>query len=299
MLHLVACTACRRQYDAGNRAPGTAFSCVCGASVTVGTPKGHDAAVVRCSSCGASRQGGEAACAWCDSEFTIHEQDLHTICPQCFARISDRARHCHHCGVPISPQAIGASDPARTCPTCRGGPALHHRSLGGAPPLLECATCAGLWLAPAELRTLVTRVNAGAAQAREILGPLERPPAGAPMEDARHGPLYRACVVCAQRMNRTRFAGRSGVIVDYCKDHGVWFDAHELARALKGVAEGSAEVDARGQGMVPGDAARQRAARRKEVEEAWMAEGPLFPRPRRSDLSFGTEVVGAILRLFT
>jgi hypothetical protein len=80
----------------------------------------------------------------------------------------------------------------------------------------------------------------------------------------------------------------------------VWFDAHELARALQGVAAGSAEVDARGQGLVPGDAARQRVLRRKEVEEAWMAEGSLFPRPpMHSGVSLGSEVIGAILRLFT
>jgi Zn-finger nucleic acid-binding protein len=299
MHHLVACAACRRQYDAGTRPPGAAFACVCGAQVTVSVARGHDAAVVRCSSCGATRQAGEDACDWCDSEFTIHEKDLDTICPQCIARISNRARHCHHCGVAIAPQAIGASDPARACPTCRGGPALRHRSLGGAPPLLECGRCAGLWLAPAELRTLVTRVNAGAAQAREILGPLERPLPGASAPDSQDGPLYRACVVCTQRMNRTRFAGRAGVIVDYCKDHGVWFDAHELARALKAVAEGSAALDARGREVLPGDEARNRAARRKEMEAAWFADGPLARDTWGSGASVGSELVGAILRLFS
>jgi Zn-finger nucleic acid-binding protein len=301
MLALVACTACRRQFDAGGRAPGTTFACVCGASVTVGAPRGHDAAVVRCSSCGASRQEGETACQWCDSEFTIHEKDLHTICPQCFARISDRARHCHHCGVAIAPQPIGASDPARACPTCRGAPPLRHRSLGGPPPLLECERCAGLWLAPAELRTLVTRVNAGAAQAREILGPLKGKTAAGLMPDSSSGPLYRACVVCTQRMNRTRFAGRAGVIVDYCKDHGVWFDAHELARALEAVAAGSAALDARGREFLPGDAARERKERRQAMEAAWLAEGPL-PRSRwreGSAASLGVDLVGAILRLFS
>ena len=62
MRFLVACPECHRQFDATARPVGSAFPCSCGATVTVPLPDAHDAAVVRCSSCGAPREGMAAAC---------------------------------------------------------------------------------------------------------------------------------------------------------------------------------------------------------------------------------------------
>jgi Zn-finger nucleic acid-binding protein len=39
-------------------------------------------------------------------------------------------------------------------------------------------------------------------------------------------------------MNRTNYGRRSGVIVDICSAHGVWFDDGELARILGWIREG-------------------------------------------------------------
>jgi hypothetical protein len=39
-------------------------------------------------------------------------------------------------------------------------------------------------------------------------------------------------------MARKNFGGTSGVIVDTCRDHGVWFDAGELPRVLDFVEAG-------------------------------------------------------------
>lgn len=45
-------------------------------------------------------------------------------------------------------------------------------------------------------------------------------------------------------MNRRNYARRSGVIIDACKDHGIWFDADELPRILAWVrAGGKAEAE--------------------------------------------------------
>src|SRR5688500_1389053 len=116
---IVACQECRRQYDAGGLEPGGKFTCHCGSKVTVSQPRGHDAAVVRCSSCGSSRQEGAAACGHCGGDFTIHEQDLHTVCPQCLARVSDRARYCHHCAALLVAEAICSESTTSCCPVCR------------------------------------------------------------------------------------------------------------------------------------------------------------------------------------
>lgn len=39
-------------------------------------------------------------------------------------------------------------------------------------------------------------------------------------------------------MTRRNYARRSGVIIDFCAQHGVWFDADELARILEWVRLG-------------------------------------------------------------
>jgi Zn-finger nucleic acid-binding protein len=42
-------------------------------------------------------------------------------------------------------------------------------------------------------------------------------------------------------MNRVNYAKRSGVVLDVCKDHGIWFDKDELRRVLAFIAGGGLE----------------------------------------------------------
>jgi Zn-finger nucleic acid-binding protein len=39
-------------------------------------------------------------------------------------------------------------------------------------------------------------------------------------------------------MNRRQFAGCSGVIVDWCKPHGTWFDRDELRQIVQFILDG-------------------------------------------------------------
>ncbi len=114
---LVACDRCARQFDVSGHDPGELFHCLCGRRLTVPTARPRDAAVVRCSACGGPRQGGAAACGFCGADFTLHERDLHTLCPSCMTRVSDRARYCHHCATLLAPQPLGEVT-ARSCPAC-------------------------------------------------------------------------------------------------------------------------------------------------------------------------------------
>jgi Zn-finger nucleic acid-binding protein len=43
-------------------------------------------------------------------------------------------------------------------------------------------------------------------------------------------------------MNRQVFARISGVIVDVCKDHGVWFDTGELEAVIEFIEAGGLEA---------------------------------------------------------
>ena len=43
-------------------------------------------------------------------------------------------------------------------------------------------------------------------------------------------------------MTRTNFARYSGVIIDVCHLHGIWFDANELQRIVKFIQEGGLDL---------------------------------------------------------
>lgn len=53
---------------------------------------------------------------------------------------------------------------------------------------------------------------------------------------------YVPCPSCKQLMNRSNFARASGVIIDLCKPHGVWFDADELPKIIEFIREGGIEL---------------------------------------------------------
>lgn len=237
---LVACEKCLRQYDATGRSPGSRFRCHCGEVVTVRQPEGRDAAVVRCSSCGAPRQEGSPSCQFCAADFTLHERDLNTVCPKCMARVSDRARYCHHCGSPLLPESVAGSQTSLICPVCRRPPPLRSRRIGDV-SVLECDRCSGLWLGNEVFQHLTERASSDGAEVDPLFVSIHARPANLDLPEntrAQQRWRYRNCVVCGKMMTRRNYGRQSGVIIDTCRDHGVWFDADELPRILAWIRSG-------------------------------------------------------------
>ncbi len=234
--HLVACVSCRRQFDASGHQPGSRFHCSCGDIIEVQAPHPHESAVVRCSACGAPRLLGATACQFCSSDFTLREQDLDTICPGCATRISSVARYCHACALPITPQGDAGRPVDNTCPACGSERHLLSRALGGVDlAILECPRCAGMWLSGPTFQLLEER-----ARERQLSWTPERASGNSEPHDLASAsePLYRPCPECKKLMNRRNYGRRSGVIVDICSEHGVWFDMDELARVLGWIRDG-------------------------------------------------------------
>jgi Zn-finger nucleic acid-binding protein len=268
MRTLVACPKCNRQYDAEGLSVGKKFHCHCGAVLKVSRPKGLDASVVCCSSCGAPRMKGALACEHCDADFTLHERDMHTVCPHCAARVSDKARFCHHCGKSINPEMVAGEESALCCPVCDGKRQLASRAWGEI-SILECNRCAGMWLGHESFHYALTqagenRQRAGWTALRKARpGNVEAPPPDG-------GRRYRPCAECGELMPKTQFSA-SGVVIDQCKHHGVWFDADELARILDWIHQGhDAEHE------------RHQAAENAEAEKAKRREEALMGRKKRA-----------------
>lgn len=291
MRTLVACPRCHRQFDLSDQPVGARLACPCGGELVVPASAGRDAAVVRCSACGAPRLEGAAACSFCGSQFTLREQDLNTLCPHCLARVSDHGLYCHFCGTKIAPEAWSDSAASLDCPLCGPEAELRTQVLAGSTLRIEdCPRCAGTWVAEATFEALLAQGPARPAALGNALVPT---PEGAPRNHATNPPagdrpLYRPCPVCHRLMNRHNYARRSGVIIDVCAQHGIWFDRDELAAILSWTAAGGARR------------AEALAAMEQQDEERAQSFAKRFePLPeegrQRSDLPAFAQALGSLL----
>jgi Zn-finger nucleic acid-binding protein len=277
---IVECTKCCRRYNAAGRSAGARFRCHCGESLTVSAPRGHDAAVVRCSSCGAPRENKAVACQHCGSDFTLHERDLDSVCPSCLARVSDKARYCHHCATPLFAESIAGEKCDLTCAICGPERQLVSRRLGGFPiAILECCTCAGLWLGLESLEEMLS------TEARGNQFALNGAPASGTDQPATSRGYIR-CIICGEFMARRNLAeGKSGIVVDLCGHHGIWFDADELAQLIAWTRTGGLEEVRRDLARLVGskDMTRKRHLLAKERTTRKVAASNLSPTPVMKD----------------
>ncbi len=227
---LQCCPGCARQYEVAALAAESPLVCSCGVTFSVTRKSALAPRAMCCSSCGGNLKADALACEYCQAEITIEERQLDSICPACFARMSSDADFCMSCGVKIDVQVLAALPSNAACPRCRV--VLRSRRVG-AETLIECPSCAGLWVEPQLLERLCN--DAGAAKSVcESLGAMAQRAAGA----AKNVLAYIPCPNCKQPMNRKNFGSISGILIDVCKEHGVWLDHGELERALAFAGKG-------------------------------------------------------------
>jgi len=223
-MHLIACPDCARQYDVTHLASGSRVRCQCDHVFSVEARGPLPVAALACEHCGGGVSPHDEACPYCGGQLSALDRHGTTLCPACYTRLADNARHCHACALEIRPQALTPLPESSACPRCQGG--LRIRSLDAA-DVVECSDCGGLWLRP-ELFDEVCR--------RALH---ESPPARTGTPTARRSPertiAYIPCLCCSEPMTRRQYtsSGRaSGVVIDVCKNHGVWLDHDELSRII-------------------------------------------------------------------
>jgi Zn-finger nucleic acid-binding protein len=128
----------------------------------------------------------------------------------------------------VSTEASGSAA-TYGCPRCKAE--LKARTYGDL-GVEECDACGGLFLAPQTMDRLV------AARDMPTNLRLHLPRRALKAETVVR---YLFCPVCGKSMNRQAFGRISGVVVDVCKAHGVWFDAGELAAVIEFVEHGGLE----------------------------------------------------------
>lgn len=150
--------------------------------------------------------------------------------------------------------------------------------------VLECPHCAGLFLGNESFQLLEDR-----ARERQLDWTPERQGAKTSQSTGDVPErIYRPCPDCDTLMHRRNYGKRSGVIVDVCSKHGIWFDLGELERILRWIRDGGL---ARSQMR---DAEVHERMARPRPGAAW-PDGGLFERPRGPFESFIGSLLGSLL----
>lgn len=217
---------------------------------------------LNCPNCGAGVASDAAQCEFCKTR-------LKTIgCPSCFGLMFLGTKFCGHCGAIAAPVEVGFGENTGDCPRCRRD--LETLQIGET-SLRGCSKCDGLWLdAPTFEGVCADRERQSA-----VLGFLnERSSVSESLTKVNYVP----CPDCGSLMNRSNFAKASGVIVDICKRHGVWFDADELPAIIDFVQKGGMEI-----------------ARQRERNEIEMERDKLRDEQRQLSMQSNRSGIGGFL----
>jgi len=140
------------------------------------------------------------------------------------------------------------------CPDCCQLLARFERPRGF---LYDCSQCGGQFVEHAALAALLDDSRV----AQDIIQ--KQTPRTNPLQQKVR---YRPCAVCHGMMNRKNFGGASGIIVDVCVLHGMWFDRGELDAVLSFVAQG---------GLARARAYQEQRARHEANLQAWTPSRPV------------------------
>lgn len=112
----------------------------------------------------------------------------------------------------------------------------------------ECDRCGGIWLDREAFLEICETWDAAAlpldqVEPHPVWTEPEKPAShltgpALPTQAGLSGRMYIPCPVCGELMLRKNFAGCSGVIIDWCKPHGYWFDRTELQKVVAFVRTG-------------------------------------------------------------
>ena len=157
-------------------------------------------------------------------------------CSNCKAPLPPGSLLCDYCGNRTDIDLKGIhyytthdNDTPRTCPRCNIKLKAIDLKLNGRFLIDRCEECLGIFFDPGELETIleatVSNVHGIDRAGLEAINEKR--------ETNQYPVSYIKCPVCEQLMHRINFGAKSGVIVDRCKEHGVWLDGGELRQLFE------------------------------------------------------------------
>jgi Zn-finger nucleic acid-binding protein len=167
-------------------------------------------------------------------------------CTSCSAPLPLNSVICDYCGsrnnvdlTSINHYTTHDIDTERICPICNIPLKTIDLGIDGKFFIERCEECFGLFFDPSELEALlehsvknVFEINRSFLAKFNLTG-----------QTTSRVATYVKCPVCSKMMNRINFGARSGVVVDRCKEHGVWLDAGELRQLSEWMKAGGGLLD--------------------------------------------------------
>ncbi len=176
---------------------------------------------LNCPNCGASVADNSNYCNFCASRLKT------MACRKCFGTIFQGSSFCPLCGEKAFQAKTFDKKNTGNCPRCKTKlQILQVQDLA----IRECEKCEGVWLDTETFEEICSNHEKQAA----VLQKLDEI-----LTHKKHLSVrYVPCPECKNLMNRSNFARVSGIIIDTCKPHGIWFDAEELPRIIEFIRKG-------------------------------------------------------------
>lgn len=130
-------------------------------------------------------------------------------------------------------QSRGEPEGSADCPRCENKLLIPGRA--GDARVLRCLRCNGTWVPKGQAVALRASFPEVGPLQKEKIERIRRYGAKRNLSD---GVQYLACPNCKNLMTRRQFTVGSGIVVDRCLSHGVWFDGGELELAAQYFAAG-------------------------------------------------------------
>ena len=167
-------------------------------------------------------------------------------CSNCSAPLPPNSIKCDYCGSRndidlkgVNYNTTHETESERICPRCSIGLKTIDLKIDGKFLIEKCDQCQGLFFDPGELEAVLQATVANVFTVnRSQLDSIN-----AIQRASEYGISYIKCPVCANLMNRVNFGTKSGVIVNRCRDHGVWLDGGELRHLFEWMKAGGKILD--------------------------------------------------------
>jgi Zn-finger nucleic acid-binding protein len=159
------------------------------------------------------------------------------LCSSCSAPLPADSSRCSYCGTwndmdfaAVGRFSVGSEPCRRFCPDCAIPLQTVRVDTGAGLFAIErCERCYGLFFdvdeVPAFLEASVS--SAFSVNFRELAAINEE------RGSTRRPVRYIKCPECGVIMNRVNYGSKSGVVVDQCKEHGIWLDNGELVHLME------------------------------------------------------------------
>ena len=204
-------------------------------------------------------------------------------CKSCSAPLQANTNRCTYCGVRNDVDLHAKHDFAvhtqvseRICPHCEKPMQTIQIQLDKPLDVERCSDCFGLFFDLGEMEALLDH---SVSHVTEInLAHIENI-----NTDRYHSkPIvkYVKCPVCQAFMRRTNFAQKSGVVVDTCRQHGIWLDSGEMTHLMEWKKAGGQLLDEKNKGSEK-KTAKVKTYQSQSIESSW--------QPSRDKEGFGLE----------